>query len=155
MSTLSTLSSQPTFSFSEISHHWMLATAAIALLISLVEAWLAALIVYGKVSALKKVFPATQNLIRSHVDYTIMTALLGFSYLAVVYLGIELPKAIIVILCFGVIYNPLGFLVKAIKPSAGQAETVLGRIVVCSGFLPTTIGFGYIMIAILATLTQG
>lgn len=136
----------------EITPHWLLITAAIALLISLFEAWLVTLIIYGKVGFLKKIFPATHNLIRSHVDYTIMTALLGFTYLALEHLQLELPKAIIVILCIGVLYNPFGFVLKAINPKAGNSDTVLGRVMVCLGFLPTTIGFGYAMIIILVAL---
>lgn len=136
----------------EINSQWLLITAAIALLISLVEAWLATLIIYGKIGFLKKIFPATHNLIRSHVDYTIMTALVGFIYLALDHLHIELPKAIIVILCIGVLYNPFGFVLKAINPKAGNSDTVMGRIIVCAGFLPATIGFGYSMIAILNAL---
>ncbi len=136
----------------EITSQWLLITAAIALLISLFEAWLATLIIYGKVGFLKKIFPATHNLIRSHVDYTMMTALVGFIYLALDHLQIELPKAIIVILCIGVLYNPFGFVLKAINPKAGNSDTVMGRIIVCAGFLPATIGFGYSMIAILNAL---
>lgn len=136
----------------EVTSQWLLITAAIALLISLFEAWLATLIIYGKVSFLKKIFPATHNLIRSHVDYTIMTALVGFIYLALDHLHIELPKAIIVILCIGVLYNPFGFVLKAINPKAGNSDTVMGRVIVCAGFLPATIGFGYSMIAILNAL---
>lgn len=136
----------------EVTSQWLLITAAIALLISLFEAWLATLIIYGKIGFLKKIFPATHNLIRSHVDYTIMTALVGFIYLALDHLHIELPKTIIVILCIGVLYNPFGFVLKAINPKAGNSDTVMGRIIICAGFLPATIGFGYSMIAILNAL---
>lgn len=137
----------------EVTSQWLLITAAVALLISLFEAWLATLIIYGKIGFLKKIFPATHNLIRSHVDYTIMTALLGFTYLALDHLHIELPKVIIVILCIGVLYNPFGFVLKAMNPNAGNSDTVMGRIIVCAGFLPATIGFGYSMVEIIFTLT--
>jgi hypothetical protein len=136
----------------EVTLQWLLITAAIALLISLLEAWLATLIIYGKIGFLKKIFPAPHNLIRSHVDYTIMTALLGFTYFALDHLDIALPKAIIVTLCVGVLYNPFGFVLKAINPKAGNSDTVLGRVIVCAGFLPATIGFGYSMVAILKAL---
>jgi len=142
----------PSASFSDINMSWLLVTAAVALLISLFEAWIATLIVYGKVAFLKRIFPSTHNLILSHVDYTIMTALLGMTYFALIYLGIELPKAIIVILCIGVLYNPFGFVIKAINPKAGQSDTLVGKIAVCVGFLPATIGFGYAMCAIIARL---
>ncbi len=131
---------------------WLLVTAAGMLIFSLIEAWIAALIIYGKVAYLKKIFPATQNLVRSHVDYTIMTALLAIIYLSCLHLNIELPGAIIVILCVGAVYNPFGYLVKAVNPKAGQSETMIGRIAVCSGFLPATIGFAYSMCVIIKAL---
>jgi len=142
----------PSASLSDVSMSWLLITGAGVLIFSLFEAWLATLIVYGKVAFLKKMFPATQNLIRSHVDYLMMTSLLGVTYFFCLHLNIVLPKVIIVILCIGVIYNPFGFFVKAINPKAGQSETLLGKVSVCVAFLPTTIGFGYAMIAVIAAL---
>lgn len=147
-------SNLPSVSFSDISDTWILFTAALILVISLVEAWIATLIYYGGVKSLKKVFKAPQNLIRSHVDYTIMTALLGVAYFSIVHLQLDIPKAIIALLCFGAIYNPFGFLLKSINPKAGQSDTVVGKIIVCAAFLPTTIGFGYIMIEVMSTLLR-
>jgi len=97
-------------------------------------------------------FPATHNLIRSHIDYLMMATLLGVIYFACVHLAITLPKSIIAILCFGALYNPFGFIVKAVNPKAGQAETWLGKLGVCIGFVPATIGFGYSMLAVLFAL---
>lgn len=139
-------------SFPDVSPAWLLLTAAISMLIALVEAWLATLIIYGKVGVLKKVFPATHNLIRSHVDYTIMTALTGVVYFAIEHLALAIPDAIIVIYCIGVLYNPAGFIAKAMNPNMGNSDTVFGRLMVCAGFLPATIGFGYIMVAIILKL---
>jgi len=141
-------------SLSEISLLWLLATAAGVMLFSLLEAWLATLIVYGKVAFLKKIFPVPHNLIRSHVDYLIMTTLLCVTYFTCLHLAIELPKWLIVTLCFGVIYNPFGFFIKAIKPNAGNAETPFGRVLVCLSFVPTTIGFGYAMVMVLGKLSS-
>lgn len=139
-------------SLSDISLVWLLVTAAGVMLFSLLEAWLATLIVYGKVAFLKKIFPVPHNLIRSHVDYLIMTALLCVTYFTCLHLAIELPKWLIITLCFGVIYNPFGFFIKAIKPNAGNAETPVGRVFVCLSFVPTTIGFGYAMVMVLVKL---
>jgi len=142
----------PAVTWSTVSMEWMLVTAAGVLLFSLFEAWLATLILYAKVNWLKKIFPSTHNLIRSHIDYLMMTSLLGVSYFFCWLLNIVLPSSIIVILCIGVIYNPFGFFVKAINPKAGQSETLVGKIMVCLGFLPTTIGFGYVMVAVIDAL---
>jgi len=142
----------PSASLSEVTMAWLLVVAAGVMIFSLLEAWLATLIVYGKVKFLKKIFPATHNLIRSHVDYLMMTSLLVVSYFVCLHLNIVLPKWVIVLLCIGVIYNPFGFFIKAINPSAGQSDTLFGKIMVCMAFLPTTIGFGYTMCTVIAVL---
>lgn len=149
---MNSMNALSTASLSDNPMLWLLVVAAGSVLVSLIEAWLATLIVYGKVAALKKVFPATHNLIRSHIDYIMMATLLSITYFICHHLAIELPLWVIIILCFGAIYNPFGFLLKAIKPQAGNAETVFGRVMVCAGFLPTTIGFVYPMVVILARL---
>jgi hypothetical protein len=142
----------PSASLSEVSMSWLLVVAAGVMVFSLFEAWLATLIIYGKVTFLKKIFPATHNLIRSHVDYLMMTSLMLVSYFICLHLNIVLPKWIIVLLCIGVIYNPFGFFIKAINPNAGQSDTLFGKVVVCVAFLPTTIGFGYTMCTVIAVL---
>ncbi|MFT7372809.1 MAG: hypothetical protein ACI9T9_001499 [Oleiphilaceae bacterium] len=142
----------PSASLSEVTMSWLLVVAAGVMVFSLFEAWLATLIIYGKVKFLKKIFPATHNLIRSHVDYLMMTSLLLVSYFICLHLNIILPKWVIVLLCIGVIYNPFGFFIKAINPKAGQSDTFLGKVIVCVAFLPTTIGFAYTMCTVIAVL---
>lgn len=142
----------PSASLSEVTMSWLLVVAAGVMIFSLFEAWLATLIIYGKVKRLKKIFPATHNLIRSHVDYLMMTSLLLVSYFICLHLNIILPAWVIVLLCIGVIYNPFGFFVKAINPNAGQSDTAFGKVMVCVAFLPTTIGFTYTMCSVIAVL---
>ena len=122
------------------------------MLISLLLAWLATLSIYGKVAVIKKVFPVTHNLVRAHIDYLLMTALLGIAYFACLSLEITLPNLIIALTCFGVLYNPVGFIAQAHNPKAGRSDDLLSRIMVCVGFLPTTIGFGYIFLKVLLIL---
>jgi len=131
---------------------WLLITAAGVTLFSLALAWLGSLIIYGRIEALRKIFPATHNLIRCHVDYLIMATLLGLVYFSCLHLGIVLPTVMVVVLCIGVIYNPLGFIFQAMDPNFGKSESVAGRLFVLTGFLPATLGFAYAMIAILARL---
>ncbi len=57
------------------SMSWLLITAAGVTIFSLLLAWLGTLIIYAKIESLRKVFPATHNLIRCHVDYLIMASL--------------------------------------------------------------------------------
>lgn len=134
------------------SMSWLLMTAAGVTIFSLLLAWLGTLIIYGKIESLRKMFPATHNLIRCHVDYLIMASLLGLVYFSCLHLAIVLPTSIVVILCIGVIYNPIGFFFQAIDPKFGKSDTVTGRLAVCLGFLPATIGFAYAMGAVLVRL---
>lgn len=136
---------------SETPNFWLLATAAIVIVISLIEAWTVSLIFYLRVKPLKKIFPSPHHLIRSHVDYCIMAGLLGLFYVATKELEIVLPGVIVFLTCLGAIYNPLPLILLAMKPaekSKGRLSRTAG-IILCIGFLPLTIGYGYIVLAII------
>lgn len=135
-----------------LDHDYLLATAALALLISLALAWLASLIVYAKIGVLKRCFPATHQLIRAHIDYLLMCMLLVVSFYLVDRLQIDLPGWAIILLCVGALYNPFGFIVLAIKPHLANPETLGEKLRVLLGFLPATLGFGYVGVAVLGVL---
>ena len=143
------ISSPAAFSWNEINMTWLLVVAAGMMLFSLFEAWLATLIMYAKVGWLARIFKAPRNLVRSHIDYLMMTTLVLGVYFLCMLLHIELPAVIILLLTIGVILNPFGFLLQSIDPTFGKSETFAGKIVTCASFLPTTIGFGYPMCAVL------
>jgi len=142
----------PSASINEISMTWLLVIAAFAIMFSLLEAWIATLIIYVKIDALKKIFPVPHNLIRSHIDYLLMSLLLVAIYFVCLHLNISLPKSIIIILLIGALYNPFGFFIQAINPKAGKNDTFAGKLGVCLGFLPTTIGYSYSAFIIMKTL---
>ena len=143
------------FSITSPSDTWLLATAAIALIVSLIEAWIVSPIYYMRVQFLKKIFPSPHQLIRSHVDYCIMAGLLGLFYVAVQSLNIVLPDYILVLICVGALYNPAPFILVAMNPDGAGSRKTISRtagIFICIGFLPVTIGYGYASFAILAKL---
>ena len=127
-------------------------TAALSLVISLALAWLASLIVYVQVGALKRIFPATHQLIRAHIDYLLMSLLLVMAFYLAERFALELPVSIIVLVCVGALYNPFGFIVLAMKPELANPKTAGEKIRILLGFLPATLGYGYIMIALMAAL---
>ena len=129
-------------SLDQVSMSWLIVTAAALLLFSLVLAWIATLAIYGRVQILKNIFPSIHNIIHAHVDYLIMTALLGVIYFFCKELALVLPASIIVTLCIGTIINPFGFILKAINPQTGQSDSIIGRVFICGVFIPATIGFG-------------
>lgn len=131
----------------------LLITAAICMLISLGLAWLASLILYAKISRLKRIFPATHQLIRAHIDYLLMFILLVSAYYLQGLLSITMPAWVIALLCIGSLYNPFGFIVLAMKPELANPQTFAQKLRVLTGFLPATLGYGYLMIAVLGNLT--
>ena len=128
-----------------LSHESLLFIASFCLLVSLLLAWLGALILYGKIGFLKAIFPASHQLIRAHIDYLLMTGLLVVTYYMFEVRALEMPKAIILATCIGALYNPFGFIVLAIKPAMANPQTILDKTRILVGFLPTTVGFGYAM----------
>ena len=136
-----------------ITLEMLLLTPALCLIISLVIAWLASLIVYAKISVLKRCFPATNQLIRAHIDYLLMAGLLVVTHYMIVFTGAVLPSFIIALTCIGALYNPFGFVLLAIKPSLSQTNTTFEKVRALAGFLPATIGFGYAMIMVMLKLT--
>lgn len=135
-----------------INANLLITTGAILLLVSLGLAWLASFIIYAKIEGLKKLFPATHQLIRAHIDYILMALLLFACFYLIEHFSLVIPNSIILITCFGAIYNPFGFIVLAIEPKLGNPKTLLEKARVLIGFLPATIGFGYIMLSYLASL---
>jgi hypothetical protein len=137
------------------THNWLLVTGALALIISLAQAWIVSLIYYVRVGFLKKIFPSPHQLIRSHVDYCIMIGLLGFLYVCTIYLEISLPKIILFLACLGALWNPFPFVFLAMEKDVEQKRrnmSVRERAFICIGFLPLTIGFGYTAIVVLLGL---
>jgi len=137
------------------NHIWLLTTAAVIMVISLTEAWIVSLIYYLRVGFLRSMFPSPHQLIRSHVDYLIMAALLGFFYISTQAVGITLPNIILVLICLGALYNPFPFIFMAMQADVGAARKNMSRttgLVICIGFLPVTIGFGYTAIAVLSKI---
>ncbi|KZX78580.1 hypothetical protein A3715_09940 [Oleiphilus sp. HI0009] len=130
----------------------LLITGAICMLMSLGLAWLSSLILYAKMSSLKKIFPATHQLIRAHIDYMLMFILLVAAFFLQERFEIVLPSWVIVLLCVGSLYNPFGFIILAIKPELANPKTFADKAKTLLGFLPATLGYGYLMIALISTL---
>lgn len=114
--------------------------ASICLITALIQAWIMTANRYFDVPIIQKIFPNCRDLVRSHVDYLIMTAIIFSLYMVLVQLKIELPIAIIYLIFIGALYNPFGFILQAIKPGIvdnGGWFIKAGTVV---GFMPLSIG---------------
>ena len=116
-----------------------LAIAASAeLLVSLALAWLGAFAMYLKPPILTRIFTRPFYIIKTHIDFLLMSLLLFTFYL----LAVPLPTGIIACTIIGSITNPMLFLVLAVNANPNMAPTgPLGMFTVVS-FLIATAGFG-------------
>lgn len=120
---------------------WLVLVGCFCLTVSLIEAWCLTAVRQLQVGALKRVFPDSQQLLRSHIDYLMMTGLLFVSYLMFRQLTVVPPWPVILAMCLGSILNPGAFLALAMKPALGKdAGGPFGAIVAVS-FVLTTVGY--------------
>lgn len=119
----------------------MLIAASALVLIALVLAWLSALALYLEMRPVIRVFPAAHHLVRAHVDYLMMAALLAMFVFFADRESLVLPMAFQQAAIVGAIWNPLGFVVLAVtgkkRPDPGWMTWAT-----LAGFVPATLGFG-------------
>jgi len=90
---------------------------------------------------LKKLFPSYQNLLKSHIDYILMSLLLFAFYLLYAHFDITPHGALVIATCMGSLINPFGFLLLAMKPDLAQnMPKPIGALVI-GGFILTTTGY--------------
>ena len=124
--------------------------------LALVLAWcLAGLRISGFV---KRCFPNPQYLLKSHLDFLMMTGLLFIFFLLFRSLGLTPPAMVLAAMSAGSIGNPSGFLALAIKPDLSQRPTSAFGLVMLVSFTLTTIGYGggawYLALAIMRGASQ-
>lgn len=127
--------------------------ASICLLVALVQAWIMTLVRYLKVTSIKKIFPSYRDLVRSHVDYIIMSALIFAVYLVILQLQIVLPSIVLWLIFIGALYNPFGFILQAIKPNIVEAGGLVTKVGVVVGFTPLSVGLIWTAIEIISVVT--
>lgn len=108
------------------------------LLIALVLAWLLVFVRILNVKPLKKIFPASGELIRAHIDYILMSLLL-FAFYAI---ADELPMILIATMIVGGAINPFLFIVLAMRGEENAKPGPVFTAIAMISFVSATIGFG-------------
>ena len=118
----------------------LVVVGSLCLTIALILAW--CLVGVRTTGFMKRWFPSYQYLLKSHIDYLMMTGLLFIFFLLFTHFQLAPPALIIVAMSFGSLVNPAAFLALAIKPDLPQRPaSMFGATVTCS-FALTTIGYG-------------
>lgn len=122
-------------------NEYLVITGSVCLITALIEAWMLVTIVTAPDGGLAKKIPGMQDLLKSHIDYLMMSLFLLVFYMLFNHFQLKPTGFIIFCMCVGSFANALLFLIRAINPSLKEVMTVpfrLGMTVSCS---MTTLGY--------------
>lgn len=124
---------------------FLLAFAGLLLTIALAIAWVLGVTLFFPGGYLASFVVERKDLIRSHIDYLMMSQFLFIFFLMFRHFSIEPPLWVLGASCYGAFVNPLGFLLRALRHKAAvvAAAPVEPYFPLQAGvsFSLTTIGF--------------
>ena len=124
-----------------IQSNVLVVAGSLSLTITLALAWCLAGIRYMESGFLKKVFANYQYLLKSHIDYLLMTGLLMVFFLLFAHFRVSPSPVVLMAMCIGSLLNPFGFLVLAMKPNLRQHPSTPFGAIMAGSFVLTTIGY--------------
>ncbi|MFA6051734.1 MAG: hypothetical protein WCT07_03725 [Candidatus Paceibacterota bacterium] len=122
-------------------NEFLVVTGSLCLIAALFEAWLLVIVISNPDVRLAKWIPGFQDVIKSHLDYLMMSLFLFIFYVLFNQFQIKPAAFIIACMCLGSFGNAFLFLVRAMKPSLKEEITVSFRLGMLISCLLTTIGY--------------
>lgn len=119
----------------------LVVAGSLSLTITLVLAWCLAGLRYLDSGFLKRLFPSYQYLLKSHIDYLLMTGLLMVFFLLFAHFRVSPSPVILLGMTIGSLLNPFGFLVLATRPNLRQHPSTPFGAIMTGSFVLTTIGY--------------
>jgi hypothetical protein len=124
-----------------IQSNILVVAGSLSLTITLAQAWCLTGMRYLESGFLKQLFPSYQYLLKSHIDYLLMTGLLMVFFLLFAHFRVSPPWVILLAMSIGSLLNPFGFLVLAMKPNLRQHPSTPFGAIMAGSFVLTTIGY--------------
>ena len=124
-----------------MTNELLVVIGCLCLSLALVEAWLLVIIFTNPDNKLCKVIPGSQDLLKSHIDYLLMSLFLFVFYLLFAHFQVKPSSFVIVSMCMGSVGNPGLFLVRAINPGFKSEPSSVFRLAMGVSCLLTTIGY--------------
>ena len=122
-------------------NEWLVVTGSLSLILALIEAWLLVILFTNPNSNLCKAIPNSQDLLKSHLDYLLMSLFLFVFYLLFAHFQVKAQPFLIVSMCMGSIGNAGLFLARAINPHFKSEPSPVFRLAMGISCLLTTIGY--------------
>jgi len=126
----------------QIQSSILVVAGSVSLTVTLGLAWCLAGMRYLESGFLKRLFANYQYLLKSHIDYLLMTGLLMVFFLLFAHFQVTPSPLVLVAMSIGSLLNPFGFLVLAIKPTLRQHPSTPFGAIMAGSFVLTTIGYG-------------
>src|SRR4029079_18029283 len=117
----------------------LVVVGSVCMTLALILAWCLAGV--RSSATMKRWVPGYQNLLKSHIDFLMMTGLLFVFFLLFRQLGVTPPAFVVVAMSVGSIGNPRGFRPLALKPDMSQRPASPFGIIIVGSFILTTIGY--------------
>ena len=115
--------------------------AAVFIIISLGLAWLATAVRIMRVPALQNMFPSSDHIVKSHIDFLLMALLIIAFYLLGKQLNVTYPDWVIWAMLIGGFTNPVTFIFVAMSPPDAFKPGPLFAAGAMVSFIITTAGF--------------
>lgn len=116
-------------------------TGAVCLTLALLEAWMLVVLSSNPGAALAKWIRESRDLLKSHIDFLLMSQFLFVFYLLFNHFQVKASAFIILSMCLGSLGNPLLFLIRAAKPEWKDEPSLGFRLMMSSSCLLTTMGY--------------
>lgn len=120
----------------------LLIAGSLCLLMALIEAWLLVARFPSDDSAIARLIPGKQDLLRSHIDYLMMAQFLYVLYGLFRLLAVSPNGYLLLAILIGSFFNPFAFLVRAIRPHYLKQPSLTFKIMISTSCLLTTLGYG-------------
>jgi hypothetical protein len=125
-----------------VQSHYFVLTGSLCLIVALIQAWLLVAVFSSETSPVSRIIPGRQDLLKSHIDYLMMTQFLFIFFMLYRALGLTPPGWVVVCVCVGSFFNPFAFFVRAIKPSYLKDAPIAFVAMITISCILTTVGYG-------------
>lgn len=124
-----------------MGNKWLVVTGSVCLALALIEAWMLVIASINPEGGIAKRIPGTGDLLKSHIDYLLMSLFLYGFYLLFKHFQLESQGLVVFSLCLGSLGNPALFLVRAVTPSLKEKPTAAFRLMMGLSCVLTTVGY--------------